>query len=146
MSLKDLMTLNVGRRIFQTTRVTLVSHPGSFLANMFSLDSSEAATVSPDGAFFIDADPDAFSVVLNWPRRKKLMMTARTTLENVAVEAEYFQLDDLKKEVEGRIKEIKQAEKKKVREKRENDEAKQEALEEISSSISSFRERFGRSY
>ena len=81
------------------------------------------AAVSEDGSYKIDADPDAFSVILTWLRRRRLLLKTDTILESVLVEAEYFGLEELKEEVEGLIsvkktkdyKEAEEREEKKVR-------------------------------
>jgi len=132
MSLNDWITLNVGGRLYETTRLTLVACPDSLLANMFSLESSRpAAAVSTDthGAFKIDADPDIFGILLNWLRRNKLMMTDGISLENVAVEAEFFGLIELKDAVEERKKKIKEEEEEQKREFREEQKRKEEKEE-----------------
>jgi len=43
----------------------------------------------------IDGDPDAFKVILNWLRRKEVMMSPSTTMKNVAIEAKYYGLAEL---------------------------------------------------
>ena len=43
----------------------------------------------------IDGDPDAFKVILNWLRRKEVMMSPSTTMKNVAIEAKYYGLTEL---------------------------------------------------
>ena len=43
----------------------------------------------------IDGDPDAFKVILNWLRRKEVMMSPSTTMKNVAIEAKHYSLTEL---------------------------------------------------
>ena len=75
----------------------------------FVLSPRPAAAVSKDGSFKIDADPDAFSVILNWLRRRRVMLTSRTSLENVEVEADFYGLVELKREVRKMIVEAEAA-------------------------------------
>ena len=66
-----IITLNVGGRVFSTTLTTLLSHPDSVLARMFSNDGSAVmppAMTDSSGHYFIDRDPDAFAVILNYLR------------------------------------------------------------------------------
>ena len=65
--------------------------------------------MSKDGSFKIDADPDAFSVILNWLRRRKVMLTSRTSLENVEVEADFYGLVELKRELRKMIAKAEEA-------------------------------------
>jgi len=130
MSLNDWIKLSVGGRPYETTRRTLVACPDSLLANMFSLEPSRPAdAVSPDEVFKIDADPDVFGILLNWLRREKLMMIEGISLENVAVEAEFFGLIELKDAVEERKKKIKEEEEEQKREFREEQKRKEEKEE-----------------
>ena len=59
------MTLNVGGRLFTTTRTTLTSEPDSVLARMFDPASPLPPARMIDGAFFIDANPAIFEVGQN---------------------------------------------------------------------------------
>ena len=65
-----IIALNVGGRVFSTTLTTLLSHPDSVLARMFSIDGSAVMPAMTDssGHYFIDRDPDAFAVILNYLR------------------------------------------------------------------------------
>ena len=67
----DIIRFNVGGTIFETTRGTMTQHPGTKPAKMFTLGSSFSPPVTEDGAYFIDASPRAFELVLNWLRRGK---------------------------------------------------------------------------
>ena len=95
--MNDIIRLNVGGTSFMTTRATLTSSPESLLAKMFALDSElPPARVTEDGAYFIDACPRGFSVILNWLRYRKLSLDNDTKPENVIHVAEYFALNDLR--------------------------------------------------
>ena len=62
MSDGEVVTLNVGGRLFATTRTTLTSESDSVLGRMFDPASSLPPARMVDGAFFIDANPKVFEV------------------------------------------------------------------------------------
>ena len=62
----EVVTLNVGGRMFTTTRTTLTSEPDSVLARMFDPASPLPPARMIDGAFFIDANPAIFEVGQNF--------------------------------------------------------------------------------
>jgi len=95
MSLSDWMRLDVGGKPFRTTRSTLVSYPGSLLANMFDPKSGFKPAYSENGIFYLDADPKYFGIILNWLRYNKVIADSDTNLSNVAVMADYFGIVDL---------------------------------------------------
>eukprot|EP00092_Neocalanus_flemingeri_P001705 GFUD01001820.1.p1 GENE.GFUD01001820.1~~GFUD01001820.1.p1 ORF type:complete len:139 (+),score=38.53 GFUD01001820.1:69-485(+) len=95
MSLTDWVTLDVGGRLISTYRSTLLSSPHSVLAKMFSPNSSLEPAKTHNGHYSIDADPDIFSVILNWLRYQKVLLPTTLTCHSVSVVAEYFGLTDL---------------------------------------------------
>ncbi len=68
----DIVSLNVGGRPFVTARTTLFSRrdPDCALNKMFDQDSGmEPARRDPaTGAYFVDRNPDAFAVILEYLR------------------------------------------------------------------------------
>ena len=62
MSEGEVVTLNVGGRLFTTTRTTLTSEPHSVLGRMFDPTSPLPPARTIDGAYFIDANPAIFEV------------------------------------------------------------------------------------
>ena len=52
---KEWLKLNVGGRIFETTRATLTSHPSSSLAKMFQPKSSLPPTLMEDGVYQVQS-------------------------------------------------------------------------------------------
>ena len=70
MSLNDWLKLNVGGKMFLTTRSTLTSCPDSTLSKMFDPDSGLPPAHRVRGVYYLDADPDCFNVILNWLRHK----------------------------------------------------------------------------
>ena len=88
--------LNVGGYHFETTRGTLTSCPESLLARMFDPDSElPPAALTEDGAYFIDACPRAFEVILNWLRYKEVMLGMEAVARDVLTVADYFGLNEL---------------------------------------------------
>ena len=68
----DIIRLNVGGTIFETSRATLLAEapPYSKLAKMFKPGSETSPPLTEDGAYFIDACPKAAEFVLNSLRRQ----------------------------------------------------------------------------
>ena len=60
--------LNVGGRLITTSCSTLTKCKDSVLERMFKEDSLLVPSRLVDGSIFIDADPDAFCVILTWLR------------------------------------------------------------------------------
>jgi len=93
-SKKEWLKLNVGGRIFETTRATLTSHPSSSLAKMFEPRSALPPTLMEDGVYQVDACPRAFAVILNWLRYRQLML-GNIGAEEVVPVADFFHVTDL---------------------------------------------------
>jgi hypothetical protein len=62
----DTIVLNVGGTRFETSKLTVCKHAGTFLEAMFS--GRHAHKPQIDGAFFIDRDPTHFRLILNFLR------------------------------------------------------------------------------
>jgi len=97
----DWISLNVGGRLFASSRDTLISDPKSALARMFDKESGLSPARTADGVFCLDADPDCFKVILTWLRRRVLvdLPTSSVTASQLLAEAEYFQLLTLKEKI-----------------------------------------------
>ena len=94
-TMTDWIKLNVGGKIFETSRATLTSHQDSSLARMFEPNSNlPPATLTSDGVYLVDACPVGFSVVLNWLRYRRLML-GDSKPEDVLPLADFFGLEDL---------------------------------------------------
>ena len=63
---KDLIVLNICGQSFTTSMSVLKKEPSSLFASMF--DGSRTLPLTPDGKYFIDADPDAVSHILHYLR------------------------------------------------------------------------------
>ena len=110
--MEEICKLNVGGRLFVTTRKTLCFEEDSMLKKMFQqsdpVDDEEngsrprfAPPPKIDGAVFLDRDPDAFSSVLDYLRNCNGNLTQfdppRESLSSLKMEADFFQLTGLTK-------------------------------------------------
>ena len=62
------ITLNVGGKLFNTTRTTLVREPDSFFGRMFSLEFQDWTHRKQSGAIAIDRSSRYFEVILDYLR------------------------------------------------------------------------------
>eukprot|EP00088_Acartia_fossae_P061996 TRINITY_DN7462_c0_g1_i12.p1 TRINITY_DN7462_c0_g1~~TRINITY_DN7462_c0_g1_i12.p1 ORF type:complete len:219 (-),score=39.60 TRINITY_DN7462_c0_g1_i12:319-975(-) len=102
MSLSDIIVLNVGGTRFETTRATLVSQPDSMLAKMFDPDSPLVPAKPKDDAYFLDRDPETFSLILSFLRSGEIFVDSKMVLNKLSHEAKFYQLPGL----EAKIQEI----------------------------------------
>eukprot|EP00088_Acartia_fossae_P061995 TRINITY_DN7462_c0_g1_i11.p1 TRINITY_DN7462_c0_g1~~TRINITY_DN7462_c0_g1_i11.p1 ORF type:complete len:151 (-),score=34.55 TRINITY_DN7462_c0_g1_i11:45-497(-) len=102
MSLSDIIVLNVGGTRFETTRATLVSQPDSMLAKMFDPDSPLVPAKPKDDAYFLDRDPETFSLILSFLRSGEIFVDSKMVLNKLSHEAKFYQLQGL----EAKIQEI----------------------------------------
>ncbi|CAJ0602214.1 unnamed protein product [Cylicocyclus nassatus] len=87
--------LNVGGKIFQTTRDTLMKVPGSFLYRLCQDDKRLPSVKDETGAYLIDRDADYFSTVLKYLRHGRLIINPGLAEEGVLEEAEFYNLPQL---------------------------------------------------
>ena len=94
-----IIRLNVGGERMETTRATLTQVSESLLGRMFDENSPFGTPrQDADGYFFLDADSEAFRVVLNFLRRGALVEgkhLAPVLRNKVAAEADFFGLTAL---------------------------------------------------
>lgn len=110
-----IVRLNVGGELMSTTLSTLRSQPASLLGRMFDEESRFGEPLRDEsGAVFLDADPEAFRVILNYLRRGlrvgsgNIVEALPVVLRNrVHAEADYFGLAELALECEKRAAEPK---------------------------------------
>lgn len=87
--------LNVGGRIFLTTKTTLTKEPDSFLARLAREDPDLPSDKDEQGAYMIDRDPRYFSPILNWLRHGRSIIDDDLSMEGVLAEAEFYNLKKL---------------------------------------------------
>jgi len=95
--------LNVGGRVFLTSRATLAKDPQSFLARIASQDTELGSDKDESGALLIDRDPQYFSPVLNFLRHGKVHLDRNVLEEAVLEEAEFYNVADMVKVLKDRI-------------------------------------------
>ncbi|XP_029018339.1 BTB/POZ domain-containing protein KCTD9a isoform X1 [Betta splendens] len=130
----DWLTLNIGGRLFTTTRSTLVSkEPESMLAHMFrdtsksqplgahvALRLREALLLNGSlcplasdvwgnkqdrhGAYLIDRSPEYFEPILNYLRHGQLIINDSINIRGVLEEARFFGIEPLADQLEAAIK------------------------------------------
>eukprot|EP00117_Sycon_ciliatum_P031964 scpid46596/ scgid24898/ FH protein interacting protein FIP2; BTB/POZ domain-containing protein At5g55000 len=88
-----IIKLNVGGKLYSTSRTTLTSDTSSMLACMFS--GRHNVHRDENGCIFIDRDGELFAHVLNWLRSRTVPPLDPVTKAGLLTEAQYFQLTDL---------------------------------------------------
>ncbi|KAK5583399.1 hypothetical protein RB653_004992 [Dictyostelium firmibasis] len=84
------ISLNVGGRIFSTTRSTIIRDKDSMLAKMFSENWDSAKDIN--GAYLIDRSPDYFTPILNYLRCGTIIIDESINVEGVYQEARFFNI------------------------------------------------------
>lgn len=95
---KKWVLLNVGGTYFMTSRATLTrSTPSNSPLHRISSNSTNVDFDRDErGAYIIDRDPAYFQVILNYLRHGHLLLNRDTTEEGVLIEADYFNLPELR--------------------------------------------------
>lgn len=99
------VTLNVGGRLFTTSKRTLTSsEPMSMLARMFAADNCEymftPSSTDKNGAFLIDRSPTYFEPILNYLRCGQLVYDKHVNPEGILEEAKFFGIESIIPELE----------------------------------------------
>ncbi|KAF2074673.1 hypothetical protein CYY_004023 [Polysphondylium violaceum] len=89
----DWISLNVGGRVFTTTRSTISRDKDSMLAKMFSENWDSAKDIN--GAYLIDRSPDYFSPILNFLRCGTITIDEGVNVEGVYQEARFFNISGM---------------------------------------------------
>eukprot|EP01133_Synstelium_polycarpum_P011992 gene11992-14008_t len=84
------VTLNVGGRMFSTTRSTLLKDKDSMLAKMFG--ESWDSTKDSNGSYLIDRSPEYFAPIINFLRCGNLVIDDGLNIEGVYHEARFFNI------------------------------------------------------
>ncbi|KAI1702978.1 BTB/POZ domain-containing protein [Ditylenchus destructor] len=86
--------LNVGGKVFQTTKDTLSRYPDTFLARL--VNGGLSSDKDESGAYLIDADPEHFRTILNYLRRGTVTLDAsKVILGDLLREADFFNIEPL---------------------------------------------------
>uniref|UniRef100_A0A3P9MUE0 BTB/POZ domain-containing protein KCTD9 n=1 Tax=Poecilia reticulata TaxID=8081 RepID=A0A3P9MUE0_POERE len=97
----DWLTLNIGGRLFTTTRSTLVSkEPESMLAHMFREKDVWGNKRDKYGAYLIDRSPEYFEPILNYLRHGQLIVNEGINIRGVLEEARFFGIEQLAEQLE----------------------------------------------
>ncbi|KAJ3034688.1 hypothetical protein HDV00_004778 [Rhizophlyctis rosea] len=93
--------LNVGGRIFETSRKTLTTHSLSFLAIMFDPSNASMLHPDPDGSVFIDRSPELFVPILEFYRTGRLEVPPGMSKKALMAEVEFYGLSEAVDEAGG---------------------------------------------
>ena len=89
----EVINLNVGGRIYTTSRSTLTRYPDSMLGAMFS--GRIQSTRDMEGNYVIDGDGPLFRYVLNFLRRSVLTLPEEfKELDMLEAEADFYQIQE----------------------------------------------------
>ena len=86
-------------QIFLTTKMTLLSEPDSMLAKMFSGELPPGAK-DEQGAYMVDGTPEYFKPILNYLRRRELLIDPNISKDGVLAEARFFGIQGLVDQME----------------------------------------------
>lgn len=89
----EVVKLNVGGRLFATTKETLCSINDTFFTSM--LLGRITSSKDEDGAIFIDRDPEMFAIILNYLRTQQLFNVTDYNVDMLRHEAEYYGITPL---------------------------------------------------
>ncbi|XP_013386138.1 BTB/POZ domain-containing protein KCTD9 [Lingula anatina] len=107
------ITLNVGGRLFTTTRSTLTGkETDSMLARMFADEgaSSWQSSVDEHGAYLIDRSPIYFEPILNYLRHGQLILDKNINPQGVLEECKFFGITSLVEQLEAIVRKQQPAE------------------------------------
>lgn len=90
------VSLNVGGKVFTTTRSTLVNkEPNSMLACMFGQDQQCPSDRDTNGAYLIDRSATYFEPILNYLRHGQLIRDEGCSLQGILEEAKFYGIESL---------------------------------------------------
>ncbi|XP_041482273.1 BTB/POZ domain-containing protein KCTD4-like [Lytechinus variegatus] len=97
--------LNVGGKVYKTSQTTLTRDPNSFFALL--LDGRVPSAKDDRGRYIIDRDGELFRHVLNYLRLQKLVLPDGYNEQELLLhEADFFQLDSMKRELQALIRDV----------------------------------------
>ncbi|XP_002163777.1 BTB/POZ domain-containing protein KCTD5 [Hydra vulgaris] len=92
---KSWVKLNVGGKVFLTTKTTLLKEPDCFLGRLATEDPDLPSDKDENGAYMIDRDPKYFSPILNYLRHGKVIIDDGLSIEGVLEEACFYSIKSL---------------------------------------------------
>ena len=93
---QDIVKLNVGGRIYSTSRSILTRYPDSMLGAMFGGNLPLENNTDSDGNYFIDRDGELFRYILNFLRVSKLILpNSFQDTEAFQMEVDFYQIQPL---------------------------------------------------
>merc|ERR1719282_250791 len=99
-----MIDIEVGGRTFRTTKETLTRSEASYFCGFLSDRFTVPRT--PEGAYFIDRNGDAFEVILEYLRSGKILLSnSRVPVDLIRSEAEYYAMMDFVEDLDLYIKE-----------------------------------------
>mmetsp|Transcript_2270 Transcript_2270/g.3230 ORF Transcript_2270/g.3230 Transcript_2270/m.3230 type:complete len:204 (-) Transcript_2270:112-723(-) len=106
----DRVTINLGGTLFMTTRETLMNDERTYFAAMLRMKSFTNSNSQPE-EFFIDRDPTHFRHILNYLRGNRinldtLGLESLSFMDELLLEAQYFNINGLCEDLSRRIAEI----------------------------------------
>ncbi|CAL2033954.1 unnamed protein product [Caenorhabditis brenneri] len=103
-STTEIVKLNIGGTIFQTTKSTLTKYDGFFKTML----ETDVPMIKDDyGAFFVDRSPKHFDTILNFMRDGDVALpSCEREIKEISKEAQYYLLSGLVKLCSSRVNEI----------------------------------------
>lgn len=92
----DIVTINVGGKLFTTRKSTLTSYSSSILCAI--LNGKHTVSYDKDGNIFIDRDPKLFEYILNYlrdPNQLDIERLDKVTRRRLYIELDYYCIDIL---------------------------------------------------
>uniref|UniRef100_A0A6C0E8Y5 BTB domain-containing protein n=1 Tax=viral metagenome TaxID=1070528 RepID=A0A6C0E8Y5_9ZZZZ len=93
--MSNIIKLNIGGVLYQTTENTLLKYPDSFLASIFY--EKHLLPTDENGYYFIDRDGKLFEYILRFLRDGTINLdnTAKNIIDDILDEADYYGIDEL---------------------------------------------------
>lgn len=89
----DIVKLNVGGRVHQTTISTINKFPDTLLGKLLDKSNESIAKKDQDGCFFFDRNPDLFSFVLDFYRTGEIVYPTYVTKDDFLNEVKFWGID-----------------------------------------------------
>lgn len=87
--------LNIGGRLYETTKMTLCKESESYFSRMFDHDWSEQILDKPESEIFIDRDPNNFAIILDFLRYGYCVLPDNDHLWKLEMDVDYYNLQEM---------------------------------------------------